>query len=137
MSYVDKNGGSCVPLTSPLDVYIEKNDRTVLQPDVVVICNKEVFQDDKVWGAPDMVIEILSPSTAERDLVYKLSKYRGSGVREYWIVDLKKERVIVYDFSDEDIISFYTFDDKVPVAIWDGALKIDFKAIAEEIKRIR
>ena len=133
--YVKKNGGSCIPLTSPLDVYIEKNDKTVLQPDILVLCDKDLIQEKGIWGAPDFVIEILSPSTREKDLVHKLAKYRGFGVREYWIVDLKRERVIVYDFTQEDIISFYTFDDKIPVGIWDGDLEIDFKPIKEEIDR--
>ncbi|MGX8773946.1 MAG: Uma2 family endonuclease [Bacillota bacterium] len=136
-NYVDKNSGSCIPLTAPADIYIEKNDKTVLQPDVFVVCDKSLLRDTKVWGAPDFVIEILSPSTAERDLVYKLPKYRGFGVREYWIVDLEKERVIVYDFSQENIISIYTFEDKIPVGIWDGDLEMDFKAIKEEIDSIK
>ena len=135
--YVKKNGGSCIPLTSPLDVYIEKNDRTVLQPDILVLCDKDLIQEKGIWGAPDFVIEILSPSTRERDLVYKLPKYRGFGVREYWIVDLEKERVIVYDFTQKDIINIYTFEDKIPVGIWDGDLEIDFKTIKEEIDSIK
>ena len=136
-NYVDKNGGDCIPLTSPTDVYIEKNDQTVLQPDVFMICDRDLIQGDIVWGAPEFIVEILSPSTNERDLIFKLYKYCGYGVREYWIVDPKKERVLVYDFTQEDIISIYTFDDKIPVRIWDGDLEIDFRPIAEEIRNIK
>ena len=137
MSYVQKNGGSCIPLTAPMDVYLEKNDKTVLQPDVLVVCDKELLQNTKIWGAPDFVIEILSPSTKERDMYAKALKYCVYGVREYWVVDPIRERVIVHDFKNEDFIRLYTFEDKIPVGIWDGDLEIDFKPIKEEIDSIK
>lgn len=135
-SFVDNNSGDCLTLTCPLDVYIEKNETTILQPDVVVICDRGLFRDGKIWGAPDLVIEILSPSTKERDMGAKYLKYMGFGVREYWIVDPMKERIIVYDFAHDHLISLYTFRDKVPVAIWDGDLEIDFTPIAQAVKSI-
>lgn len=135
--YIKKNGGSCIPLTSPLDVYIEKNDKTVLQPDVLVLCDRDLIQEKGIWGAPDFVIEILSPSTRRRDMYVKALKYIAFGVREYWIVDPIMERVIVHDFENEDLISIYTFNDKIPVGIWDGDLEIDFKPIKEEIDSIK
>ena len=67
----------------------------------------------------------------------KALKYIAFGVREYWIVDPIMERVIVHDFENEDLISIYTFNDKIPVGIWDGDLEIDFKPIKEEIDSIK
>lgn len=135
-AHIWNHGGSCDVFTSPLDVRIERNDRTVLQPDVLVICNNDLYKDDKVWGAPDLVVEVLSPSTQDRDLGVKYLKYRSFGVREYWIIDPMKERVIVYDFAHDDLIHLYTFQDKVPVSIWDGDCVINFAPIAERIRAI-
>ena len=136
-NYIDSKGGSCIPFTPPLDVYIEKNKKTVLQPDIIVVCDRSVIQDDKIWGAPDLVIEINSPSTRDRDFSAKYVKYRAYGVREYWIVDPKNERIIVHDFADKDIVNVYTFDDKIPVTIWDGDCVIDFALIARKVREVR
>ena len=64
-------------------------------------------------------------------------KYRAYGVREYWIVDPKNERIIVHDFADKDIVNVYTFDDKIPVTIWDGDCVIDFALIARKVREVR
>lgn len=135
-NYIDRKGGSCIPFTPPLDVYIEKNKRTVLQPDIIVICDRDLIQDEKIWGAPDFVVEILSPSTRFYDLHEKYLKYAGYGVREYWIVDPKLERVIVYDFEHDSLITVYTFHDKIPVTIWDGDCVIDFAPIARKVREV-
>jgi len=136
-SYVESKGGDCLVFTAPLDVYLEKNDRTVLQPDILVICNRNLIQNGDIWGAPDLVIEIISPSTRDRDMTYKYAKYRLFGVREYWVVDPKNERIIVHDFSDEDMIHIHDFQDKIPVGIWDGDCIIDFAPIARELAAIQ
>ncbi|MBQ6496769.1 MAG: Uma2 family endonuclease [Firmicutes bacterium] len=135
-NYVKSNGGNCLPLTCPLDVHIEKDDKTVLQPDILVLCDRGLIRDGIVWGGPDLVIEILSPSTRDRDLIDKLYKYQNGGVREYWIVDPAKERIIVYDFAHGGLIRLHSFQDSIPVGIWDGDCVIDFAPIASEFRSL-
>ncbi|MCD8104434.1 MAG: Uma2 family endonuclease [Lachnospiraceae bacterium] len=74
----------------------------MLQPDVLVVCDKDKIRRRCVYGAPDFVIEILSDLTAYKDLFVKLWKYINAGVREYWIVDLQQEKVIVHDRTKDD-----------------------------------
>lgn len=82
--------------------------------------------DDKGCnGAPDWIIEIVSPGSRRMDYGIKLFKYRSAGVREYWIVDPEKQRIIVYDLEHDDVEE-YTFEDKIKVRIYDE-LWIDFK----------
>ena len=77
-------------------------------------------------GAPDWVIEIVSPSSKRMDYFIKLSKYQNAGVREYWIVDPDKNNVFVYDFENEDL-NAYGFEEEIPVNIYGGDLKITMK----------
>lgn len=70
-------------------------------------------------GAPDWVIEVVSPSSRSRDYMEKLFKYRTAGVREYWIVDPEKQRVMVYWF-EQDIVEQYDFGTDIPVGIYEG-----------------
>ena len=98
--YVKKNGLGYV-LDAPCDVYL--NDLNVVQPDIFFITkeNKKIITEDNIKGAPDLIIEILSPASAYYDLVEKKELYEKSGVREYWIVDPKKKRIDVYILKDE------------------------------------
>lgn len=82
---------------------------------------------------PDFVVEILSPSTRKKDLYLKLHKYAAAGVREYWLVDPDKLKIMVYDLQ-EDTTTLYTFNDQVPVGIFDGGCRIDFARIYEKIR---
>lgn len=132
-SFVKKTKGQCRPLASPLDVQLDKDDKTLMEPDLMVVCDREKITRKRIFGAPEMIVEVLSPSTRKRDLTTKVEKFQRAGVREYWIVDLDKERVIVYDFKDADVMHIYTFDDEIPVAIWDGKCVIDMKEFKEEI----
>ena len=105
----------------------------MVQPDVFVVFNRDIIKRKRIFGAPDLVIEVLSPSTRKKDTVKKLEKYCEAGVREYWTVNPDKERVIIHHFEDEDdyIPKIYTFDDRVPVLIYEGDCLIDFKEIKE------
>ncbi|MBQ6583176.1 MAG: Uma2 family endonuclease [Mogibacterium sp.] len=132
--YRREHGRSCMPLVSPLDVQLDKDDKTMLQPDLVVVCDRDKFQDGRVYGAPDFIMEVLSPSTRGRDLVTKLNKYWIAGVREYWIVDPRKETVTVYRFADGMRPRVYSFDEQIPVGISSGELVIDFARIAQDMR---
>ena len=133
--YIRKNKGPCRVLPSPLDVQIDCDDRTIVQPDIALICNEERITRKGIYGAPDFCIEIVSDSSRKRDYGIKVQKYMNAGVREYWIVDRKREKIVCYWFEGEDApeISMYTFRDKVPVRIYDGQLEIDFPGIVQRL----
>lgn len=137
--YIRSRGGKCRVYTAPLDVRFlpEKPDSkdTIVQPDILVVCpeGKGTFRKGRVIGAPDLVIEVTSPSTARHDLIRKLHAYEKAGVREYWIVDPWNRRVVVYDFTSEIYPSIYGFRDKIPVAVYGGDLQIDFAEIDDDI----
>ena len=132
-SFVRKKKGKCEIFGAGIDVRLDCDDRTMVVPDISVVCEKDKFTEQYLDGAPDLVVEVLSPSTRKKDMTLKLSKYAEAGVREYWIIDSKKETVIVYKFSREDEadtqIYFYTFANQVPVGIWDDECMVDFAEI--------
>jgi prevent-host-death family protein len=108
-------GKPCRPLTAPLDVrlfgYASKfeEDPNVVQPDIIVVCDEDkVNADNRYAGIPTLVVEVLSPSTKGKDMVAKLNLYLKSGVREYWIVDLKEKSIVQYIFSRERNIEHLT-----------------------------
>ena len=125
----------CEVFLAPCDVRLDKDNYTMVQPDLLVICRDEDFLHAKrLEGAPDLAVEILSSSTRSKDMVLKLYKYQKAGVREYWIVDPKNQVVIVHCFENEDYIPvIYTFDDKIPVGISAGHCVIDFGEIKKDI----
>ena len=132
-SYIVKNRGKCEVVPSPLDVQLDCDDKTMLQPDVVIICDRNKIEKRCIFGAPEFVVEILSPSTSRKDMTIKLSKYLNAGVREYWIVDPDRKKIIVYNWEQEEILAVYGFDGKVPVGIFEGKCEVDFAKIYEEI----
>ncbi len=127
--HIRRNKGRCIVIQSPIDVEFEGDDRTVLQPDVAVVCDRSKLRRHIV-GAPDLAIEIVSPSSRRRDMGPKMNKYGERGVREYWIVDPERQKIVVYDFEHDWDIRIYGFSDRVPVNIWDGQCEIDFAEIS-------
>ncbi|MBQ4577016.1 MAG: Uma2 family endonuclease, partial [Firmicutes bacterium] len=95
-THIQKKAGKCMAFTSPSDVHLMKDDKTMVQPDVFVVCDRNKLTGYTVEGAPDLIVEILSPSTKRKDMTIKLNKYLEAGVREYWLVDPEKKKVIVY-----------------------------------------
>ena len=100
---------------------------TLVEPDISVVCDRSKLDQHGCKGAPEMVIEILSPSTLRHDRLVKLNLYDQAGVLEYWIADSDKNRILVYDFV-HDTANEYTFSDKVKSGIFD-CLEIDFSRI--------
>lgn len=131
--YVSNKKGTCIPIISPIDVQLDCDDKTMVQPDVVVICDRSKIIVRCIYGAPDFVVEIQSSSTAKKDAIIKLRKYKAAGVREYWMVDPDKKKIVVYDWNKSEIPIVYGFDDKVPVGIFTEECKIDFAEIYEQI----
>lgn len=100
----------------------------IFEPDISVICDKSKLTDKGCSGAPDWIIEIVSYGSRRMDYFTKLFKYRTAGVKEYWIVDPEKNRILVYNFEAEDT-GDYTFSDSIKVNIYDDLL-INFSNIA-------
>lgn len=132
--YIQKKKGNCIPVVSPVSVQLDCDDKTILEPDVVVVCDRDKFKNGIIFGAPDFVVEVLSPSTRKKDLTIKHFKYMNAGVREYWIIDPVKKNIVVYDFETLDLPEIYTFEHKVPVKIFNGECLVDFKEIFEYIE---
>ena len=111
---VQEKNKECEIYFAPFAVYLDKDKYTYLEPDLVVICDKDKLDEKGCHGAPDFVVEIVSPSTQFRDYVVKLNKYASAGVREYWIVDPEKQKTYVYGFEDGKLsLSDYEFDEPV------------------------
>ena len=85
--HIKRNNGKCEIYAAPFAVFLNEDDATYLEPDISVICDLSKLDDKGCHGAPDWIIEIVSPSSKPRDYMTKLFKYRTAGVREYWIVD--------------------------------------------------
>lgn len=118
-NYIKSKGGRCEVLPAPFAVFLNKDDKTYVEPDVSVVCDKNKLSDRGCEGAPDMVIEIVSPSSQHRDYLIKLLKYRAAGVREYWIVNPISQTVQVYSFEGEGNSMQYIFSDAVKASIYD------------------
>ncbi len=115
----------------------DSDDRTVVQPDVFILCDLSKLINGWVYGTPDFVLEVLSPSTRKKDMYLKLAKYEHAGVREYWMIDLKIERVLVYFFEDDlKCPVIYGFQDKIPVNIYNGELEIDLSSAIRWLPRV-
>jgi Uma2 family endonuclease len=87
-------GKTCRPFNDGVDVYLTENDRVI--PDAMIVCNKNIIRLDGIHGAPDLVVEVLSPGTAKNDRGYKKNLYETAGVKEYWIVDPISHSIEVY-----------------------------------------
>ena len=130
-THIRENKGKCIPCFAPWGVQLVEDEDTVLQPDVFVVCQKDKIIKSQILGAPDLVVEVLSPSTKKKDTGIKYTKYKKGGVREYWMIDLEKEMITVCEFlqKEESRTTIYGLGDKVPVGIFDGKCVIDFGEI--------
>lgn len=125
-SYIKSKGGSCEVYPAPFDVKLREDRPTIVQPDISVICDKNKLTDWGCLGAPDWIVEIVSPGNSSHDYVRKLSLYANNGVREYWIVDPSKRIVLVYHLEELKFgVSIYGFEDRIKVNIYED-LYIDF-----------
>lgn len=126
--YINANNSPCEVDIAPFAVFLNADDANYVEPDISVICDKLKLTDKGCSGAPDWIIEIVSPGSRRMDYFTKLFKYRTSGVREYWIVDFDRNRITVYDFELEDTKD-YTFSDSIKVGIYEN-LFINFSDIS-------
>ena len=133
--HIHNKRGTCMVFTAPFDVQLDQDEYTMVQPDIAVICRRELLRKSGCFGAPDLVMEILSPDTSKKDLTVKLHKYIHAGVREYWVISPQTRQVIVY-LNGEDSLSFrcYSFHDRIPVGIWDAEAMVDFGEILAQVE---
>ena len=114
---------------APFDVKLNDAPLTVVQPVLMIICDKEKLDGKRCNGAPDFIIEIVSPSNPSDDYIRKLYYYKNYGVREYWIVDPQRKCVMV-NFFETDLLNVpYTFESVIKVNIYED-LYIDFAEIS-------
>ena len=118
-NYMEERDGSCEVYLAPFAVYINNDEYNYVEPDIVVICSEDKLDEKGCHGAPDWIIEIVSPGSKSMDYFTKLFKYQSSGVKEYWIVDPMKQRVTVYHFEKETTED-YSFGKEIPVGLYEG-----------------
>jgi Uma2 family endonuclease len=125
------DGKPCKPFLSPLDVRLfyreDGSDDTVVQPDVFVVCDKSKIADKYIKGAPDFVVEVLSASTSNRDLIIKAQKYAKAGVKEYWLLDIERKLLIKGTLAGD----FYSFEfvNMVNSVLTSSGIHLDMNAL--------
>lgn len=134
--YIKANNGLCEVYPSPFDVFLTNKEdinqcKNIVQPDISVICDRNKLNDKGCIGAPDLIVEIISPSNQSNDYVRKLSLYEHFQVREYWIINPMQKTILIYTLDDAKHygapITHY-FTDKIKVNIYDNLI-IDFNKL--------
>lgn len=129
-NYIKSKGGNCSVFPAPFDVKLSDKPLTIVQPDIMVICDKDKLDGKRCNGAPDFIIEIVSPGNPTDDYIRKLYYYKNYGVREYWIVDPRRKTVTVNYFEGNIVSVQYPFDSIIKVNIYEDLL-INFSQIAD------
>lgn len=111
--------GSCEVFPAPFAVFLYADNQNYVEPDISVICDKSKLTASGYKGAPDWVIEIVSPSTERMDYGIKLFKYRTAGVREYWIINPITKTTNVFDFKYNEQTRQCTFDQEITSCIYE------------------
>lgn len=119
-NHISNKNGECEIVPAPFAVNLNADDKIWVEPDISIICDKSKISDRGCKGAPDWIIEIVSPSSIRMDYSVKLFKYRTAGVREYWIINPMKKAVQTYVFEGEEDANMYFFGEEIPVHIFDG-----------------
>ncbi len=132
-SYFSDKKKDCRVLAASCGVRLDCDEYTMVEPDIFVIRRKEQLAGGAYcMGAPEFVIEIVSLSSSRHDYELKRYKYQNAGVKEYWIVDPIKMRIVVYAFAKDAVPAVYTFEDKVRPYLYPD-LEMDFEQIKKEM----
>ena len=158
LRFIQEKKGTCMPFIAPTDVQLDRDNRSIVQPDVMIVCDRSMITWERICGAPDFILEVLSPGTRLKDMLIKTKKYCEAGVREYWMADIQKETVIKYLFtgnreaptekessagsyasankdafpeSTDITVQIYPFSTPVPVSIFQDECLINFAEIAK------
>lgn len=129
-NYILQKKGTCSIFNAPFDVKLSDKPLTIVQPDIMIICDKNKLDGKRCNGAPDFIIEIVSPSNASDDYIRKLYYYKNYGVREYWIVDPNRKTITVNYFEGNIISVPYSFNSTIKVNIYEDLL-INFSDVAK------
>ena len=146
-AFIRSGKGGCRAFIAPTDVQLDCDEKTILQPDVMIVCDRSKITYARIFGAPDFVAEVLSPSTRKKDLTLKVQKYANAGVREYWCIEPDSKLVYVYWFDGytdgpdhpeaespaAPFLSVHSFEEEIPVLIYDGTCTVCFKELEEEL----
>ena len=128
-TYIKSKEGSCRVFHAPFDVKLNDNPLTIVQPDIMIVCDKDKLDGKRYNGAPDFIIEIVSPGNPADDYIRKLYYYKNYGVKEYWIVDPRRKTITINYFEGNILNVQYSFDSTIKVNIYDD-LYINFSDIA-------
>ena len=129
-NYLRKNDGGCRVFPAPFDVKLSDHPLTIVQPDIMVVCDKNKLDGNRCNGAPDFIIEIVSPGNPADDYIRKLYYYKNAGVREYWIIDSRRKIVTVNYFEGNLLNIQYSFESTIKVNIYED-FYINFLDIAD------
>lgn len=117
-NYIDSKHSGCEVYAAPFAVFLKNDEQNYVEPDISVICDKKKLDDRGCNGAPDWIIEIISPSSRKIDYSTKMTLYLNAGVREYWIVDYMKERTTVYRYEEDAAPMIFPFNQEITVGIY-------------------
>ena len=131
-NYILRRKGACSIFSAPFDVLLSDRPLLIVQPDIMVICDKSKLDGKRCNGAPDFIIEIVSPGNPADDYIRKLYYYQKAGVREYWIADSRRKIVTVNYFEGNMLNVQYSFDAVIKVNIYED-LYINFSDIADAL----
>lgn len=129
-NYIHFNKGNCKIYPAPFAVFLNTDNNTYVEPDISIICDKNKLDNRGCNGAPDFIIEIVSPSSRKMDYSKKNTLYSEAGVREYWIVDPAKERTTIYRYEEDSAPMIFTFEQTITVGIY-GDLNITISELLE------
>lgn len=118
--YIKSNKGECEIIPGPFAVNLDADETNWVEPDISVICDKEKLTERCCKGAPDLIIEVVSPSSRKMDYSTKNTLYSDAGVREYWIVDPMKEFTTVYRYEEDAAPMIIPFHQEIAVGIYRG-----------------
>lgn len=131
--YIEKKDGKCKVFPAPFAVFLKNDNKNYVEPDIVVVCDRDKLDEQGCHGAPDWAVEIVSPSSKVMDYCRKLEAYRTAGIREYWIVDPERETVIVYALEHGEAPCMYHFTDLARTGIFED-FTLDFSELKEYLE---
>lgn len=116
--YIDAQNGECEVYIAPFAVNLQADDKTYVEPDISIICDKSKLDERGCKGSPDFIIEVVSPSSRRMDYSTKNFLYLEAGVREYWIVDPKNKQTTVYRYEEDEAPNIFAFSESITVGIY-------------------